>query len=193
MRRMRTRTSEVVEGRQLGLAALVTVCRGVHLASLQPLIRRNLKRRSACSSGRDEDDDFWRGLLETKRPMETKRPSRMSMAWRAIDGTYRTDRWGSFLWISDEQKRERLPMWKVLAKAATQKMVPGEGIEPPTFGLQNRCTTAVLTRPVERRRTIIEGAAGCIRPTVAVVPIRRRRRPRHWRRSGQPAPRWSGW
>ncbi len=25
-------------------------------------------------------------------------------------------------------------------------MVPGEGIEPPTFGLQNRCTTAVLTR-----------------------------------------------
>ncbi len=26
-------------------------------------------------------------------------------------------------------------------------MVPGEGIEPPAFGLQNRCTTAVLTRP----------------------------------------------
>ena len=25
-------------------------------------------------------------------------------------------------------------------------MVPGEGIEPPAFGLQNRCTTAVLTR-----------------------------------------------
>ena len=24
--------------------------------------------------------------------------------------------------------------------------MPGEGIEPPTFGLQNRCTTAVLTR-----------------------------------------------
>src|SRR3546814_9619869 len=29
-------------------------------------------------------------------------------------------------------------------------MVPGEGIEPPTFGLQNRCTTAVLTRPGPR-------------------------------------------
>jgi hypothetical protein len=28
-------------------------------------------------------------------------------------------------------------------------LVPGEGFEPPTFGLQNRCTTAVLTR---RRR-----------------------------------------
>ena len=27
-----------------------------------------------------------------------------------------------------------------------REMVPGEGIEPPTFGLQNRCTTAVLTR-----------------------------------------------
>jgi hypothetical protein len=26
-------------------------------------------------------------------------------------------------------------------------MVPGEGLEPPTFGLQNRCTTTVLTRP----------------------------------------------
>jgi hypothetical protein len=26
-------------------------------------------------------------------------------------------------------------------------LVPGEGFEPPTFGLQNRCTTAVLTRP----------------------------------------------
>lgn len=25
-------------------------------------------------------------------------------------------------------------------------VVPGEGFEPPTFGLQNRCTTAVLTR-----------------------------------------------
>jgi hypothetical protein len=25
-------------------------------------------------------------------------------------------------------------------------VVPDEGIEPPTFGLQNRCTTAVLIR-----------------------------------------------
>ena len=29
--------------------------------------------------------------------------------------------------------------------------MPGEGFEPPTFGLQNRCTTTVLTRlPVRR-------------------------------------------
>jgi hypothetical protein len=26
--------------------------------------------------------------------------------------------------------------------------MPGEGFEPPTFGLQNRCTTTVLTRQV---------------------------------------------
>ncbi|GBQ81841.1 hypothetical protein AA15237_3195 [Komagataeibacter xylinus NBRC 15237] len=26
------------------------------------------------------------------------------------------------------------------------QMVPGEGFEPPAFGLQNRCTTTVLTR-----------------------------------------------
>jgi hypothetical protein len=26
--------------------------------------------------------------------------------------------------------------------------VPGEGFEPPTFGLQNRCTATVLTRPI---------------------------------------------
>jgi hypothetical protein len=25
-------------------------------------------------------------------------------------------------------------------------LVPGEGFEPPTFGLQNRCTATVLTR-----------------------------------------------
>jgi hypothetical protein len=27
-----------------------------------------------------------------------------------------------------------------------EKPVPGEGFEPPTFGLQNRCTATVLTR-----------------------------------------------
>src|SRR5262245_51140552 len=30
--------------------------------------------------------------------------------------------------------------------SARSRMVPGEGFEPPTFGLQNRCTTTVLTR-----------------------------------------------
>jgi hypothetical protein len=31
---------------------------------------------------------------------------------------------------------------------STLPLVPGEGLEPPTFGLQNRCTTAVLTRHI---------------------------------------------
>jgi hypothetical protein len=29
------------------------------------------------------------------------------------------------------------------------ELVPGEGIEPPTFGLQNRCSTAELTRHIK--------------------------------------------
>ena len=33
--------------------------------------------------------------------------------------------------------------------AALLCLVPGEGIEPPTFGLQNRCSTAELTRPAQ--------------------------------------------
>ena len=31
--------------------------------------------------------------------------------------------------------------------------MPGEGFEPPTFGLQNRCTTTVLTRLEARQET----------------------------------------
>jgi hypothetical protein len=31
-------------------------------------------------------------------------------------------------------------------------LVPGEGFEPPTFGLQNRCTAAVLTRQNQPRK-----------------------------------------
>ena len=31
--------------------------------------------------------------------------------------------------------------------------MPGEGFEPPTFGLQNRCTTTVLTRREARQET----------------------------------------
>jgi hypothetical protein len=33
------------------------------------------------------------------------------------------------------------------AETSVRGMVPGEGFEPPTFGLQNRCTATVLTRP----------------------------------------------
>ena len=33
-------------------------------------------------------------------------------------------------------------------------MVPDEGIEPPTFGLQNRCSTAELIRPLRHRNSV---------------------------------------
>jgi hypothetical protein len=36
-------------------------------------------------------------------------------------------------------------------------LVPGEGIEPPTNGLQNRCSTAELTRLTRRRKAAIGG------------------------------------
>ena len=38
-------------------------------------------------------------------------------------------------------------------------MVPGEGIEPPTFGLQNRCSTAELTRHKTRKWRISSAAS----------------------------------
>ena len=45
--------------------------------------------------------------------------------------------------------------------------MPAEGIEPPAFGLQNRCTTAVLRRP----RKI--SARKCFFPQypIALVPL----------------------
>ena len=36
--------------------------------------------------------------------------------------------------------------WTVLDRV----LVPDEGLEPPTFGLQNRCTTTVLIRHGKR-------------------------------------------
>jgi hypothetical protein len=40
-------------------------------------------------------------------------------------------------------------------------MVPDEGIEPPTFGLQNRCSTAELIRPGDPGG-LLEGANGAL-------------------------------
>jgi hypothetical protein len=36
-----------------------------------------------------------------------------------------------------------LPMCSVRTR---RRLVPAEGFEPPTYGLQNRCTTTVLSR-----------------------------------------------
>ena len=35
-------------------------------------------------------------------------------------------------------------------------MVPAEGIEPPTFGLQNRCSTAELSRLTKQLQSLIK-------------------------------------
>ena len=45
------------------------------------------------------------------------------------------------------------------------KVVPDEGIEPPTFGLQNRCSTAELIRLglVSRKRIEMETPLGAKR------------------------------
>jgi hypothetical protein len=34
-------------------------------------------------------------------------------------------------------------------------MVPAEGFEPPTYGLQNRCTTTVLSRQINDLRALL--------------------------------------
>src|SRR5580658_5644117 len=47
-------------------------------------------------------------------------------------------------------------------------VVPGAGFEPATFGLQNRCTTTVLTRPVSLS---IRGMAATI-PSGDRIPAR---------------------
>ena len=56
-------------------------------------------------------------------------------------------------------------------------MVPDEGIEPPTFGLQNRCSTAELIRPLDApldarfgRTAISVAPAGQDRPHKALNP-----------------------
>jgi hypothetical protein len=51
-------------------------------------------------------------------------------------------------------------------------MVPAEGIEPPTFGLQNRCSTAELSRLLVRRMT---GLAPCLAAKLLTINERFRR------------------
>jgi hypothetical protein len=51
-------------------------------------------------------------------------------------------------------RRNRFPprgcVSRSTASAVMDGLVPDEGIEPPTFGLQNRCSTAELIRPGRR-------------------------------------------
>jgi hypothetical protein len=49
-------------------------------------------------------------------------------------------------------------------------MVPAEGIEPPTFGLQNRCSTAELSRPTVQNQSLGTGGAGTNRGFATGLP-----------------------
>ncbi len=62
-------------------------------------------------------------------------------------------------------------------------LVPGEGLEPPTFGLQNRCTAAVLTRL--GRRTYHEPAQPEITRWPANTPALRPAALSPWRANGR--------
>jgi hypothetical protein len=42
-----------------------------------------------------------------------------------------------------QMDRQHEAFWKSVSQGT---MVPAEGFEPPTYGLQNRCTTTVLSR-----------------------------------------------
>ena len=62
------------------------------------------------------------------------------------------------------------------ARTAGGIVLPGAGFEPATFGLQNRCTTAVLTRRRAHPSDRLEAdSRGCLRTAVraACAPLRR--------------------
>ena len=67
---------------------------------------------------------------------------------------------------------------RYLCRVQGRELVPGEGIEPPTFGLQNRCSTAELTRRGQllrsRSRRICH--LGKARPSSRPCPRRTQRR-----------------
>jgi hypothetical protein len=48
-------------------------------------------------------------------------------------------------WIADAARRRRTRLFMSGVRPICE-MVPAEGFEPPTYGLQNRCTTTVLSR-----------------------------------------------
>src|SRR5690606_21115688 len=51
----------------------------------------------------------------------------------------------------------------------TGPMVPDEGIEPPTFGLQNRCSTAELIRPTGLSSPPLRQAEPKVQPSVRAI------------------------
>jgi hypothetical protein len=56
-------------------------------------------------------------------------------------------------------------------------LVPGEGFEPPTFGLQNRCTATVLTRLSEAHHST---SKSCVEPAGRRVAMAKLMEPHPW-------------
>jgi hypothetical protein len=54
---------------------------------------------------------------------------------------------GGYTEVYPDVKLAHLPL-HIFCYKALILLVPGEGIEPPAFGLQNRCSTAELTRQI---------------------------------------------
>jgi hypothetical protein len=49
---------------------------------------------------------------------------------------------------ADREPRAWTPVFGAECAPPSKRPVPGEGLEPPTNGLQNRCSTAELTRQI---------------------------------------------
>src|SRR6266478_4901274 len=106
------------------------------------------------------------GFLRRKRRQELSEPEPFDCrrtARRVVSGASRFAPRGCHMvaegWGLSKKRHE-----------TAESLVPGEGFEPPTFGLQNRCTAAVLTRrptaqfPLLRYRIIASRNAGWIQP-----------------------------
>ena len=73
--------------------------------------------------------------------------------------------------MSCSRSRNTAPPNKQSALIQCPTLVPGEGFEPPTFGLQNRCTTTVLTRRGARQRSQIPGTLPVAAPERIVADV----------------------
>ena len=66
-----------------------------------------------------------------------------------------------------------LPEGKEYSDNRLISLVPGEGLEPPAFGLQNRCTTTVLTRQEAKQKTGYLGKAPVAAPPTLLSDLSR--------------------
>ena len=64
--------------------------------------------------------------------------------------------------MCESKDARKFRLWLNYLASLRKSVVPAERIELPTFGLQNRCTTAVLRRP---RPWLTRLETGCKRKT----------------------------